>query len=234
MLCSGLSTALLPGRFFSPTPFAGEETPSPPRQVAHPTSPWDAKRSPYLASQVQHVSVGVVEREEETREPVDLLLYQGHGEVFLRSRQKHLINQDVPMLVPSGGPSRDGAGVPAPTWSQRAICRVFQRDTPVVSSRFVLPRKTTRLTRWFLQLASCKTRSALAGSLPAAAPRPGPCPGKAPSLAGTPTCCPPLPPLLPRPGETPAPCWWGGSQYGGTVIQCLSPVQNKNARLPSY
>lgn len=48
----------------------------------------------------------------------------------------------------------NGVGVSAPTWSHRAICRVFQRDTPVVSSRFVLPRKTTRLTRWFLQLAS--------------------------------------------------------------------------------
>ena len=39
------------------------------------------------------------------------------------------------------------------TWSQRAICRVFQRETPVVSSRFMLPRNTTRFTRWFLQLA---------------------------------------------------------------------------------
>lgn len=39
------------------------------------------------------------------------------------------------------------------TWSQRAISRVFQRETPVVSSRFMLPRNTTRFTRWFLQLA---------------------------------------------------------------------------------
>lgn len=51
---------------------------------------------------------------------------------------------------------RERSGITAPTWSQRAICRVFQRDTPVVRSRLVLPRKTTRLTRWFLQLASCK------------------------------------------------------------------------------
>lgn len=45
------------------------------------------------------------------------------------------------------------------TWSQRAICRVFQRETPVVSSRFMLPRNTTRFTRWFLQLACCQTQT---------------------------------------------------------------------------
>lgn len=65
----------------------------------------------------------------------------------------------------STGPSGDGVGVLAPTWSQRAICRVFQRDTPVVSSRFVLPRNTTRLTRWFLQLASCQTQTCSSASI---------------------------------------------------------------------
>lgn len=40
------------------------------------------------------------------------------------------------------------------TWSQRAICLVFHLETPVVRSRFMFPRKTTRFTLWFLQLAS--------------------------------------------------------------------------------
>lgn len=40
------------------------------------------------------------------------------------------------------------------TWSQRAICLVFHLETPVVRSRFMLPRNTTRFTLWFLQFAS--------------------------------------------------------------------------------
>lgn len=80
------------------------EAPSPLWEMLQPPQLRDANRSPYLASQVQHVSVGIVEREKETRQPIDLLLYQGHGQVFLRKRKKHFINQDVPMLVLSGVP----------------------------------------------------------------------------------------------------------------------------------
>lgn len=42
------------------------EAPSPPREMPQLPQLRDAKHSPYLASQVQHVSVGIIEREEET------------------------------------------------------------------------------------------------------------------------------------------------------------------------
>lgn len=132
------------------------------------------------------------------------------------------------MLVLRGGPSGNGARIPAPTWSQRAICRVFQRDTPVVSSRFVLPRKTTLLTRWFLQLASCKVRASSV-----ATPRPSPCPGKAPSIGRFPDPLP-LQRLLPHTGKMLAPCWCGGHRYRATGILRLSPGQNGNVHRPEY
>ncbi|KAG7283789.1 hypothetical protein CRUP_034413 [Coryphaenoides rupestris] len=40
----------------------------------------------------------------------------------------------------------------------RAICRVFQRDTPVVTSRFRLPRNTTRFTRTLPERGSISLR----------------------------------------------------------------------------
>lgn len=148
------------------------------------------------------MGVRVVEGEEQPREPVDLLLDEGHGQILLSKGKipiKSLalkVSGDKPSALPHStmagdvpvpslgvsnealswmGPSQplsmgflgfkhpkglEDAGLGwglALTWSHRAICRVFQRETPVVSSRFVLPRNTTRLTRWFLQLASCRT-----------------------------------------------------------------------------
>lgn len=63
-----------------------------------------------------------------------------------------------PSLKPFSHPvgSRDPSVPPLLplTWSQRAICLVFHLETPVVRSRFMLPRNTTRFTLWFLQFAS--------------------------------------------------------------------------------
>lgn len=87
MLCSGLSTALLPLQLFSLCCLLGRG-PFAPLVTLQPPQPQDVMCSPYLASQVQHVCVSIVEWEEETREPVDLLLYQGHGQIFLPNRKK--------------------------------------------------------------------------------------------------------------------------------------------------
>lgn len=61
----------------------------------------------------------------------------------------------LPFLPPSPPAPR----TPQLTWSQRAICRVFHLETPVVRSRFMFPRNTTRFTLWFLQLASWGDRA---------------------------------------------------------------------------
>lgn len=103
----------------------------------------------HLSCQVQHVCVGIIEGKQQPWEAVYVLLHYGHGQVLLGKPAHTQGIQHTPTL----GSHLRGTRRWRLTWSQRAISRVFQRETPVVSSRFMLPRNTTRFTRWFLQLA---------------------------------------------------------------------------------
>lgn len=97
--------------------------------------------------------VSIIKGKQQPWEPVYVLLHYRHGQVLLGKPADRESNTQTPCehIYEPHGKWRL-------TWSQRAISRVFQRDTPVVSSRFMLPRNTTRFTRWFLQLACWRQR----------------------------------------------------------------------------
>lgn len=97
--------------------------------------------------------VSIIKGKQQPREPIYVLLHYRHGQVLLGKPADRESNTQTPCehIYEPHGKWRL-------TWSQRAISRVFQRDTPVVSSRFMLPRNTTRFTRWFLQLACWRQR----------------------------------------------------------------------------
>lgn len=105
----------------------------------------------HLSCQVQHVCVSIIEGKQQPWEAVYVLLHYRHGQVLL-GKPAHTHTHGNKHTSTLGSHLR-GTWRSRLTWSQRAISRVFQRETPVVSSRFMLPRNTTRFTRWFLQLA---------------------------------------------------------------------------------